>query len=70
MNTPTIAPTTYHWIATVRTRGDAKTSDGTITVTPGHDTHADVYGTVLDHLADKHGPDIAIVFFSLTPNQL
>ncbi|MFE9461691.1 hypothetical protein [Streptomyces californicus] len=70
MATPTITDITYHWIATVRTRGDARTSDGTITVTPGHDTHADIYNTVLNHLADKHGTDIAIVFFSLTPNQL
>ncbi|MFD8469085.1 hypothetical protein ACFV10_28755 [Streptomyces cyaneofuscatus] len=67
---PTTGPAPYHWIATVLTRGITKTEDGTITVTPGHDTHADTYGTVLNHLADKYGPDTALVFFSLTPNQL
>lgn len=71
MATPTITPTTYHWIATIATaKGTVKTEDGTVTVTPHVDTHSDTYGLVLDRLARQHGSGFKVMFFSLTPDQL
>ncbi|MCX4605463.1 hypothetical protein OG402_33900 [Streptomyces anulatus] len=62
---------TYHWIATIQTdRGQIATDDGPVTAVPGVHTHTTTYQAIQDNLTEKHGSNFAVLFFSLTPDQL
>lgn len=65
------APVAYHWIATVQTGGGRiDTHDGSIGVVPGVHTRTVTYNTVMTNLNEKYPRGFALLFFSLTPDQL
>lgn len=65
------APVAYHWIAAVQTAaGGIDTHDGAIDVIPGLHTYTGTYTAVMANLNEMHPRGFALLFFSLTPDQL